>query len=87
MKIELKWLQGARKSPVPATYACTISLENLEEGFCEGLYSVILHFPQQVRTWAELELLVVKDLVIPDGIFYITEGGRVVAEAHKYVGV
>jgi hypothetical protein len=48
------------------------------------LYSVVLHFPQQVRTYAELELLVVRDLVLPDDLFYITEGDTVVAEAHKY---
>lgn len=81
MKIEIKWLPDVRKRPVPVKYACTVSFEKLPV----QLYSVILYFPQQVRTWAELELLVVKDLVITDGVFYITEGGRVVAEAQRYV--
>ncbi len=82
MRVELKWLHGARKRPVPAHYACTISFENPPM----QLYSAVLHFPEQVRTWAELELVVVKDLIIPDGVFYITEGGRVVAEAYKIGG-
>jgi hypothetical protein len=81
MRVELKWLEGARKTPVPVNYACTITFDT---GLAKQLYSIILHFPQAVRTYAELELLVIKDLVIPDGVFYITEGGRVVAEAQKY---
>ena len=81
MKIEIKWFANGRKRPVPARYACTIMFT----GVFDHLYSAILTFPQEVRTWAELELLVIKDLVIPDGVFYITEGGRVVAEAKKYV--
>ena len=80
MNIEIKWIEGVRKRPVPAKYACTMSFTNPPE----QMFSVILTFPQQVRTWAELELLVVKDLVIPDGVFYITEGGRVVAEAQRH---
>jgi len=40
---------------------------------------------QQVHTYAELELLVVKDLDIGDGVFYITEGGHIVAEAKRTV--
>lgn len=79
MKIQLKWLPNGRKTPVPARYACTLSFTKTPI----LLYSVILTFPQAVRTYAELELVVVKDLVIPDGVFYITEGGRVVAEAQK----
>lgn len=80
MKIEIKWLPDIRKRPVPARYACTVSFTNPPV----ELYSVVLHFPQQVRTYAELELLVVKDLALPDDVFYITEGDTVVAEAHKY---
>lgn len=81
MKIEVKWSSSIRRIIPPNIYPCTISFTNPPD----QLYSVILYFPQQVRTWAELELLVVKDLVIPDGVFYITEGGRVVAEAQRYV--
>lgn len=81
MRIEIKWLPDIRKQPVPAKYACTVSFTNPPV----ELYSVVLHFPQQVRTYAELELLVSKSLIIPDGVFFITEGDTVVAEAHKYV--
>lgn len=80
MRVEIKWIEGIRKRPVPARYACNINLKE----FPLYYYSVILHFPQQVRTWAELELVVVKDFEIPDGVFYITEGGRVVAEAQRH---
>ncbi len=75
MKIEIKWFHGVRKRPVPVHYACTMTFDK------EQLYSVILYFPEQVRTWAELELVVVKDLDIGDDVFYITEGGCIVAEA------
>jgi hypothetical protein len=81
MKIQLKWFHGARKRPVPTHYACTISFDNPPM----QLYSAVLHFPEQVRTWAELELVVVKDLAIPDSVFWLTEGGHVVAEVQKYV--
>lgn len=77
MKITIKWFADGRKQPVPKHYACTIMFT----GIFDHLYSVVLTFPQETRTWAELELLVVKDLDIGDGIFYITEGSRVVAEA------
>jgi len=80
MKIEIKWLPDNRKRPVPAQYFCTVALENPPI----NLYSVVLTFPQQVCTWANLESLTSKDLVIGDDIFYITEGRHVVAEAHKY---
>ena len=80
MKIELKWIEGVRKRPVPAKYACTLSFTNPPV----QMFSVTLIFPQAVRTYAELELLVVKDLALPDDVFYITEGDTVVAEAHKY---
>ena len=84
MKIQLKWLPDGRKTPVPAKYACTVSKTNPPI----YLYSAILTFPQQVRTYADLELLVVEihELTIDNEVFYITEGGRVVAEAQKYVG-
>ena len=80
MIIKIKWLSALGKRPVPAKYACTVSFENPPV----ELYSVVLHFPLQVRTWAELELLVVKDLVLPNSVFYITEDGTIVAEAQKY---
>ena len=83
MLIEIKWLPALRKRPVPARYACNINLSEYPLYY----YSALLHFPQQVRTWAELELLVSKSLIIPDGVFFITEGDRIVAEAQKYVAV
>ena len=85
MKIELKWLPNGCKTPAPSHYACTITFEKPDTGLYTDLYSATLHFLDATRIYAELELLVVKDLDIGDAVFYITEGGRVVAEAKRTV--
>ena len=76
MKIQLKWLPDGRKTPVPAVYPCEIRFTH--DLHCT--YPAVIHFPQAVRTYGDItpttELL-------PDR-FYITEGGRIVAEAQKY---
>ena len=77
MHVEIKWLEGARKRPVPSIYNCEIRFTH--DLHCT--YPAVIQFPQSVRTYGDITPTT--DL-LPDR-FYITEGGRVVAEAQKYV--
>lgn len=79
MKIQLKWLDGVRKRPVPARYACNLSIDNPPT----EVWSCIIDFQHNVRTLGNLHLYRAEYVEIPDH-FYITEGDSVVAEAQKY---
>lgn len=78
MKIKIKWIEGVRRRPVPAQYACNISLDNPPT----EVWSCIVSFPQQVRTLGDLYLYRCEYLDVPDH-FFLTEGSRTVAEAWR----
>lgn len=80
MLIEIKWLPDIRKRPVPAKYACNLALDNPPT----ELWSCVIDFKHNVRTLGDLHLYRCEYLDVPDH-FFLTEGGRVVAEAQRYV--
>ena len=81
MRVELKWIEGVRKRPVPAKYACNLALDNPPT----EVWSCIIDFKHNVRTLGDLHLYRCEYLDVPDH-FFLTEGGCVVAEAQGYVG-